>query len=161
MTEICVKISKPKQMATILQTTILNTFSWGENYILTQNLPKIFPWGLIDNSSTLIQLMAWHWAVHKPTCEAIVPDPLTYPCVVGTVLDGWSVASTHWGQNKMYTYHIKPIFQYVSMKTESCHDAKFVVTAGTADCHNDNLRAITDDKVGTMKTLCYRFFYFL
>ena len=32
---------------------------------------------------------------------------------------------------------------YLALKTESCHDSKFVVAGDTGGCHNDN-----DEKVG-------------
>ena len=37
-----------------------------------------------------------------------------------------------------------------SLKNVSCHDANFVITGGTAGCHNDNLQCCHDDKVGIM-----------
>ena len=38
----------------------------------------------------------------------------------------------------LYSYSYIPMPP--TMKTESCHDANFVITGDTAGCHNDNLR---------------------
>ena len=39
------------------------------------------------------------------------------------------------------------------LQTKSCHDANFVVNGRSAGCRNDNLRCVSDDKVGIMTTL--------
>ena len=43
----------------------------------------------------------------------------------------------------------------MKLLVRNTHDANFVVTGGTADCHYDNLQATSDDKVGIMTTLSF------
>ena len=54
-------------MATILQTTFSNTFSWNQDGCIWNKISlKFGPIGVEGNTSSLVQVLAWHITTIKP-----------------------------------------------------------------------------------------------
>ena len=58
------------KMAAISQTTFLNAFSWMNSFVFWISL-KFVPKGPIDNTTALVQVMAWRRTGDKP-----LPEPM-------------------------------------------------------------------------------------
>ena len=50
------------------------------SHILIWNSQKFVPQGLVDNKSTLVQVMAWHQTSDKSLPEAMLPTSLVHIC---------------------------------------------------------------------------------
>ena len=89
-----------------------------------------------------IQQKAWRLPVdsHVPIQHCIWPDSPLLPAVeqLGKV---WGT----WGPGPGQPVNVEALLLVLQLKTESCHDANFVVTDSTAGCHNDSCGAIIDD----------------
>ena len=91
-------------MATILQTTFSEPFSWMKVY----KFQLIFHWsfvpkGPINNIPALVQIMAWHWPGDKPFSEPMMVRLLTHICVTRPQ---W--VNGNWLYNYVYQPREKP-----------------------------------------------------
>ena len=73
-------------MAAILQLVNPKAFSWyfheNARIIIAIKISLNFvPWGPIDNSSALVQIMVWRQLDYKPLSEPVVVSLQTYICV--------------------------------------------------------------------------------
>ena len=73
--------SRRDKMATILQTTVSNAFSWMKMYAFRLMSLKFVPKGPIDNITALVQIMAWRRLGDKPLSEPMMVRLLTHICV--------------------------------------------------------------------------------
>ena len=64
---------RPRQNGRHLAVDILKCIFLNENvWISTRISLKIFPWGLIDNTYALVQIMAWRQTGDKPLSDPMV-----------------------------------------------------------------------------------------
>ena len=70
-------------MAAVLQTTVLDTFSWMKMFELRFKISlKFVPKGRINNIPSLVQIMAWRRPGDKPLSEPVTVRLLTHICVI-------------------------------------------------------------------------------
>ena len=69
------------KMAAIFQTTFSNAFPWMKVYEFRLRFLKFVPKGPINNSPSLVQMMAWRRPGDKPLSKPMIGSLLTHICV--------------------------------------------------------------------------------